>query len=225
MMRIIVGVVSVFCVATVVTEILGAAYLWTSGRLTPQTVNDIRASLAGEQRPVSVSESDDEHQQRSLSHDDIVRKRVERVWDLHRRQQELAVIKATVKKQADELTNRREEFDRQKTVFLDELKAQTDRLQSDATEQARGILAKLPPAEAVDNLMALDLSRDVILLKGMPDRTVATLLEQFQRSNDPNVVERGRKIFEAISSGQPQQQVVENTAEQLTPDNNPKQQP
>lgn len=214
MIRNLILVFCVACVATVLTEVLGVAYLWTQGQLTPQTLADIRAVLAGEDLGASPVESEAD-EKTAPSTDDITRQRINRVWNLQRRQNELAVIKAMVFQQAGKVDTQRSEFEKQKQKFLADLKQQSRQLQSAATEQARGILAQLPPTDAVQNLMALDLNRNIVLLKGMSDRVVAKLLKEFLNSGDAKVAERGQHIFEAISRGDPQRQLVENTLQQF----------
>lgn len=49
-MRSLVMIVCVFCVATLMTEALGLAYLWYRGQLTPAALTEISAVLRGEER-------------------------------------------------------------------------------------------------------------------------------------------------------------------------------
>jgi flagellar motility protein MotE (MotC chaperone) len=215
MMRTLLTIFSVICVATVLTEALGLAYLTLNGQLNPDSVSEIRLVLAGGVR--SGKDEADERRATPPSSDDVMNDRVERVWDLFRRQQELAAIKNTVSTQASKVARSQQEFQKKRESFLAELQTISGELDSSSAEQSRGILTKLPPADAVQNLMALGLDQNVLLLKGMPDQTVATLLEQFRKSTDPKTVERGEKIFAAITQGEPKRTVVTTGAGKLQP--------
>jgi hypothetical protein len=64
--------------------------------------------------------------------------------------------------------------------------------------------------------MQLSLDQDVVLMKGMPEKTIAKILKEFQTSGEPNIVdgkdpaaERGRQIFEALSRGEPSRSLLE----------------
>jgi hypothetical protein len=69
--------------------------------------------------------------------------------------------------------------------------------------------------------MHLSLADDVVLMKGMPEKTVAKILKEFQatpptaadatadRKETP--AERGRLIFEALSRGEPARTLLERT--------------
>lgn len=207
MMRTLTTILCVVCVATVLTEALGLAYLTLNGQLNEEAASEIRLVLSGGTRQGPKSAAD-EQRTTPPSSDDVMNQRVERVWDLYRRQQELAVIKNTVSSQATKVARTQQDFQKKKEAFLTELQTVSSELDSSSAEQSRGILMKLPPADAVQDLMALGLDQNVLLLKGMPDQAVATLLEQFRKSNDPKTIERGEKIFEAITKGEPKRTTV-----------------
>jgi len=208
MKRAIVTVVCVVCVATVLTEILAAGFLWFRGQLTRETIEEIGLVISGGVRQAPADSGGDEDAAPPSS-DDVMEKRVGRVWDLQRREKELMLIKNMVTDRSVQLTKSREEFVQQKQAFLTNLKTLSEELDAESTEQARGILAKLRPADAVASLMAISLEEDVKLLSGMADRAVASLLQEFEKSQDPKIVDRGRKIFEAISRGEPKRELVD----------------
>ena len=209
MMRSLLTIFCVICVATVLTEALGLAYLALNGQLNPLSLEDIRVALSGGVRQAATDEVAEDQRVAPPSSDDVMNARVERVWDLDRRQRELALIKDTVSSQAAKVASAQQDFQKKKGMFLNELQTISGELDASSAEQARGILAKLPPADAVQNLMALGLDQNILLLMGMPDQAVATLLEQFRKSNDPKLIERGEKVFEAISRGEPKRKTID----------------
>jgi hypothetical protein len=67
--------------------------------------------------------------------------------------------------------------------------------------------------------MQLPLDEDIVLMKGMPEKMIAKILKEFQAtlitSSDASgerketPAERGRKIFEALSRGEPSRSLLE----------------
>lgn len=219
MIRSVRVLITVICAATVLSEGLFVGYLWMTGRLTPQSLNDMRRLLAGEEPELDRSRAE-APEATPPSNDDVVRQRTDRVWSLHRRQEELVTIKDMITQRAERLKDLREDFDKKRAAFQQDLQRQSAELQSASAEQARGILKKLPPADAVQDLMALDLDKDVLLLKGMPDKDVARILQEFLKGPDDKQIERGKEIFEAISRGQPTRKIVDAGLQQFAPSQN-----
>ena len=107
-------------------------------------------------------------------------------------------------------------------MFDEELARIDAELTSASAEQSRGILLALPAKEAVRQLMQLDLEADVILLKGMPEKSIAKILKEFSATAAPpgtetgadrkeSPAERGRRIFEALTRGEPLRSLLERT--------------
>jgi len=67
--------------------------------------------------------------------------------------------------------------------------------------------------------MQLSLEQNVVLMKGMPEKTIAKILKEFQSTPPPQAdaglqrketpPERGRMIFEALSRGEPSRTLLE----------------
>jgi flagellar motility protein MotE (MotC chaperone) len=122
----------------------------------------------------------------------------------------------------EDLETQQQQFHAQRKAFEDELARIEGEITSAGTEQARGVLLALPPKDAVRQLMHLTLAEDVVLMKGLPEKTVAKILKEFQatapapatdttaeRKESP--AERGRLIFEALSRGEPARTLLERT--------------
>ena len=82
-------------------------------------------------------------------------------------------------------------------------------------EQTRGILLALQPDDAIDTLMGLTADENVILLKGMPEKSIARILEQFL-SGEENERVRGQEVFKAISQGNPSKSLIDESLTGLT---------
>ena len=225
MKRMAVGAVCIFCVGTVLTQLMGLTYLAARGQLTRQVFTDIGDILKG----IDIrGEGETESGTKGIpdSTDDLMEKRIARVWEIHRREGERKAIQDMVDRRAQDLTKEQAGFAAKQAAFADQLKRIADELNAESAEQSRGILVKLPAADAVQSLMKLELEQNVTLLKGLEDRAIAKLLQEFAASTDQKTVTRGQEIFEAITQGQPKRKVVAN-ANTLSPAPKPipKQQP
>lgn len=213
MIRAGVVLVCVFCVATLLAEASILAYLWSRGQLTPETLKDIRILLTGQ-----VQDDADmlEQRQKSMpSTEDIVRERTMRILELGAREDELTLLKTVLNESGDQVLKQRQNFEELKKEFEDRLTKLNDDITSEATEQSRAILLALPPRDAVSNLMSLELEANIVLLKGMPEKSIAKILQEFAKG-PPEEQKRGLDIFEAISQGKPAAMLIDETTDSLS---------
>ncbi|MEX0703449.1 MAG: hypothetical protein WD069_15240 [Planctomycetales bacterium] len=210
MIRSALVVFCVVCVATVLSETLGLAFLWHRGQLSTENLREIRAVLRGESR-VEQSVAD-EAEKRQPSAAEVMRVRAMSILDLENREQELHILKTTVVTNEDQLIANRTEFEQRKRRFEEQLAKLLDDARSEATEQGRAILQALAPDSAAGSLMQLDLDEAVVLLKGMPEKNIARILKEFQ--NGPAAQQqRGKELFEAITRGEPKASLIEGADE------------
>jgi len=217
MIRPLIVLICIFCVATIMSELVGVGFLWYRGQLTSEIVADIRDILSGQFR--DPSETDPEDETSPLSTDDVMEQRTWKVMDLSNREKEMSILKTMVDENAVALSTRQEKFDNKKKLFEEQLETLNAKVVSEASEQARGILLKLPAADAVLNLMELDLEENIVLLKGMSEKKIAELLGEFLKG-DQKQVKRGHEIFEALSRGEPAKSLLDQTKKQVTSDQN-----
>ena len=209
MIRSAVAVFCVVCVATIATEALGLALLWQRGQLTAETLHDIRLVLSG---GLSATASDERPGDRTVpTSDDVMTARIVRLFDLATREDELARIKAMLTERAEELSKQQQALAAQRQEFEAELQRLRDATQSEAADQARGVLVALPPADAVAGLMSLPLDENIRLLSGLPEKSIAKILKEFLQGGDEQAA-RGRQIFEALSRGQPMSAAIDRAA-------------
>lgn len=205
-------IISVIAIATVLSEMIGVALLWYRGQLTEQTLSDVRLLLSGDLQ--SAVQSENREPRELPSTEDYSQQRILRVLGLNTREQELQLLQSMVAANRKAVIDERQSLEGLRDEFekrLAELKQQTA---SQSAEQARGILQALQPADAAEQLMALTFEQDVLLLKGMSERSVARILEQMLKGDDAQK-ERGSAIFEALSQGDPEKSLVEDTQNQL----------
>lgn len=203
----------VFCVATLLAEVLGVTFLWSRGQLNSETLRDIQLVLSGRSEEVADRAAASRPEQPSL--EEVARQRALRVLEFNTREKELDVLKSMVESQGQEVLKKREALQKEQTAFENRLEELQTEATSEAAKRARNILLELQPADAVNNLMQLDLQQNVMLLKEMPEKEVAAILREFGRG-DAEQQERGEKIFAALSSGEPENSIIEEFGKQGT---------
>jgi hypothetical protein len=214
MIRSLLVIFAVFCIATLLSEGLAVGYLWYRGQLNSEMLKDIRLVLSGETdavfNKVEVAEPV------LPSREDVVATRSMRILDLTTREKELSILKGLITQKTAELLAQRQSFEKEQTEFNNQLKLLAEQMNGEAVDQTRGILAAMSPAEAVESLMQLELQEAVTVLKGMPEKTIAKILQEFEADPaDPSRIQRGHEIFEAISRGEPNSSIVRTAAEQF----------
>ncbi len=212
MVRSVLSILSVACFVVLLLEALGVAVLWSRDRLTAASVNEIRLILTGQVQDDVDVEVEKESFQPSI--EEVVNQRTMRILDLQRREEELAQLKTLITASRVSVLEEQDAFAKKRDKFQEELAQQNERLASEAVEQAREILLNSQPADVVKNLMGLTLEEDIVLVKGMPEKKIALFLQEFG-NGQVEQIERGRKIFEAISRGEPSQKVVTDALKTL----------
>lgn len=203
MIRLLMVLAGVVSVVIVLAEMFVATFLWSRGSLNKDSLKEIRVALSP---PAAKAAAEAEAAAESAatttpSSEEIRALRVGKILELDARENELQLLKRLTTDLANQLISERQAFDQLKETFRKELSEQVTKATSEATEQARAILLASPPEEAVLRLMGLTLEEDVELLRGVQEKSLARILQAFQR--DPKAAERGQKIFEALYHGSP----------------------
>jgi hypothetical protein len=209
-------ILAVFCVATVFAELVLAGWMAATGQLTAARLAEARRVLTGEQEASVASVPASIEPQVSL--DEVLSRRARLQADHDARESQLQLLRDMALDGRTGLLAQQAAHERTRQEFERRLKELEDRLASEAVEQTRGVLLALPPADAVDRLMALSLEEGVLLLKGMPEKSLARILKEFRDQGDPASgvgpkTERGNKIFEALSRGEPQLSLLKQARE------------
>lgn len=210
MIRGLVAIFAVFCAATVLTEALAVALLWHGGHLTLENLRNARSALIG------ASGQDPSADQETVSApgmDEVVRERAVRVLELKSRESELGLLKSLVSETATGLGAQKKQLEQQRTEFERRLKELDDEVTAEAAEQARAVLLAMPPDASVEHLMGLSLEQNLLLLKGMPEKSIAKILQAF--AGDQPRIDRGRELFEALSRGEPKKNWIDTTIQDV----------
>jgi len=198
MIRLLLMLIGVFCFSVVVAEACLIALVWSRGNLTPANIRDVRQILAGQQAiTVEAEETLAQQEQESLAQ--IREARLVRVLDLETRARELELLKIMTSETANELISERQAFDEKKEAFQQELTNLQTQLDDAAIRQARAVLLASQPEQAALRLMGLPAEEAVRLLSGMPEKSIAKILQAFQK--DIRMAPRGQELFEALARG------------------------
>lgn len=213
MIRSIIVIFSVFCVATVLSEIGGLGLLFFRGQLTRETLSEMKIVLAGGEAEAAAK--DEEIDRAQPSSDDVTRQRSLAILSLGAREEQLQILNDMIEKNRKSLLEDEKAFEATRLAFEKQLADLKASATSQATEKARSILLAMSPADAVNHLMELDLKECVDLVKEMPEKKAATILQEFFIAAGPKNderIKRGHEILTAIGAGEPERKLIEEAA-------------
>jgi flagellar motility protein MotE (MotC chaperone) len=214
MIRSLFVICGIFCTTVLLAEVVGLGCLWFLGMLTPDTVRDVRLALQG-QLESALPEQAETPQVDAPSHDEIRQQRLTRVLELDARESELTILKRMTSDTANQLISDRQQFDQLKTNFRTELERLEEKSRSEASEQIRTILLATPPEDAVLRLNGLPTIDAVDLLRGLPEKSIARILQAFQQ--DAKTAAKGQELFEALYRGEPDRTLIDETLRKVGP--------
>tara|TARA_R110002095_G_scaffold195600_2_gene174256 strand:+ start:3887 stop:4537 length:651 start_codon:yes stop_codon:yes gene_type:complete len=216
MMRSVAIMVSVFCVATIISQLLGISFLWYRGNLTADSIKDIRMIVTGQSLDnVALVEEETT----MPSRDEISLTRATRILELAAREDEIDMLKNSITQSSDTLKKDRLAFAQAKQKFEDDLKLLSEQSKSTAIKKTQTVLVALPSGDAVQYLMQLSIEENIELLKGMEGKFIAKMLKEFLVTPDPLVMKRGKEIFKEIAQDEPFRSLAEETVDKLSENN------
>jgi len=210
-MRVALTVLLSFCVATVLSQMVGVGVLWSTGNLKGDTLALVAAVLAGEPIGADVAE-EIEAEPVQVTQEQLLEFRANRLLDLDHRNRE---VEARVNFDAEILARVREEreaLEKLKKNFEQQLKQIEQAETSEGVEKVRSVLAKVKPAQAKDVLMGRELPDAVRLLSEMPDRIVAKLLKEFKTEAEKT---RAQEILKSLDEGKQQAKAAREALKEL----------
>ncbi len=225
MVRLLAVLFSVISGTVLLAEAVGLGWLWSKGVLTNHNLYEIRLILTGESRTEEDGKIE-EIKTTGASQQELQAARIMRVLDLESRGNELEFVKSITLNRANELISRQNSFDEMKEAFRVELTALNEQSTTEAVEQARAVLLASPTDAAVQRLMELPLEESIALVRGMPEKSIAKILQGFDVAGKSEAGPaagggaddrklRGRKIFEALSRGEPATTLIQNTLDSI----------
>src|SRR5271169_2152508 len=136
-------VISLSCVAVIVSEVAGAGVLWSRGFLTAARLREIREVFEPQEKE-SVA-LDAEAQPVMPSSQDVLRNRSLRVLSLSSLETEVGLLKAMLETERTSLSAQNAAFQQQRAAFKSQLQQLSEETAVAAREQARAVLLALPP--------------------------------------------------------------------------------
>lgn len=219
-------VISVSCIAVIVSEVAGTAILWSRGFLTARHLREVREVFEPQEKEAIALDA--EAQPALPSAQDVLRDRSMRVLALNSLETDVGLLKAMLDTERTSLSAQNAAFQQQRAAFKAQLQQLADETAVTAREQARGVLLALPPSEAVDRLMQLTVAEDVLLLREMPEGKIALLLKQFMSTpegdgaansiNSKSLADRrqrAQEIFKSINNGEPRNSIIRSALSNL----------
>lgn len=196
------ALLSTIALATLFAEGLVVGVLFAKGRLTPETVQEIRDILRD---PSTLAVTTDKTQEKSttaaVTADDVVKARALRILQIEQREREQQLLKGYVVDARSIVAKDREVATKLRKDYEDERRTVAEREKSAAVEQARNVLLKTDTPIMLEHLMKMPLDDSITLVKGMPEKKIAELLQAFS-SGDQKAAKRGQEIFQSIAQGQ-----------------------
>lgn len=224
MMRTIWIVLSLSCVAVIVSEVAGAGVLWSRGFLTARRLREVREVFEPQEKEAVALDA--EAQPVLPSSQDVLRDRSLRVLSLSSLETEVGLLKAMLETERTSLSTQNAAFQQQRAAFKAELQKLSDETAVAAREQARAVVLALPPSEAVERLMQLTVTEDVLLLREMPENKIAMLLKEFVTTPEGDAAAanarstserrlRAQEIFKSINNGEPRNSIIRSALSNL----------
>jgi len=225
MIRTLWMVISVSCIAVIVSEVAGAGILWSRGFLTARRLREMR-DVFDPQEKESLAR-DIEAQPVMPSAQDVLRDRSMRVLSLGSLETDVGLLKAMLDSERTSLSTQNAAFQQQRAAFKSQLQQLSDETAVAAREQARGVLLALPPSEAVERLMQLTVNEDVLLMREMPEPKIAVLLKQLVSTPEGETPsnastkaladrrQRAQDIFKSINNGEPRNSIIRSALSNL----------
>jgi hypothetical protein len=217
-------VLSVCCVAALLSEALGLGVLWSQGLLSVRRLREMRDLLGPQEKEVVAVEG--EPPLALPSSQDVLRERSLRVLSLGSLETEVGLLKSMIENERNGLIAQRADFQKEKAAFNTQLQQLSEKNVVEAREQSRSVLLALPPVDAVERLMQLSVDEDVLLMREMPEAKIALLLKEFAAAPEggdaattardaPARVLRAKEIFARISKGEPRESIIRSALNNL----------
>ena len=211
MIRLLYHFSAVIALAWLAAQIVGVGWAWNGGYLAK---DKLTAAYNAFQPPVEEEvkiEIPEELAQ--VAKEEVVQRRAMAILELQARDRELQLLKSWVEQKMVEVTASKRELEQLQSGFQAELDQARDALLAESAEQARGILLNLKADDAVEKLMTLEPDEAIRLMKGIPEKDHAKILEAFRT---PENRERGNEIFKAIVRGRPESDIVAAAEETIS---------
>ena len=189
---------SAVAVLTLLAEGLAGGLLWSQGRLNSDAIREIRVILSD---PAALTAEQERSKETPvMTVEDVIKARAVRIHHLEERENEQKVLQGLMSDARKKIVTEQEYLLKNREQLEKEQKERQAKRTAAGIEQARAILAASDMDLAVAQLSDLTLDETIILVEGMPEKTIAKLLAAFA-AGDRLQIERGQQVFQAITRG------------------------
>ena len=203
MIRLLYHFSAVIALAWLAAQIAGLGWAWSEGYLAKEKLTAAYNAMQPQVDAEVEIEIPEELAQ--VAKEEVVERRAMAILELQARDRELQLLKSLVEQKMVQVTTAKKELEQIQDGFQTQLDEARADLLAESAEQARGILLALQPNDAVAKLMVLEPDEAIRLMKGIPEKDHAKILEAFTGVESK---ERGNEIFQAIVRGRPEADIV-----------------
>jgi len=221
MLRLMGQLVSLACVATMLTLLLGVGIAWQQGKLNREKLLKIAAvvhdvDLASTSGNLAVKESDDQEQ---MSYDEQDRRRMiaSKILDLKMQALDngLSDLAFARRELESDVTN----LDRRITSFKTALDEKQGLAKQEGYTNLRMIWEKMEPQRAKAHIMQMvedsQLEEVIVLLSHMQNDKRAKIINEFSSNEGDKELEVLTEILDKIRRGDPEAALIDDTYSQL----------
>lgn len=202
-----------FCAATLLSELIILAYLWSAWKLDPQRLHKAAAVARGIEptAPAAEEPAPPDLPPEEVSFDEILDRRALKVRDLELREIALRTATGALAARQSQLIEEQQKLASQSAEFESRLSTLKDGAMAQGREAVRRILETLKPAQAKAQIMAMldkgELDEVVMLLSGMQESKQAKILGEFKAAGESDKV---AELLERIRQGQPEASLADS---------------
>lgn len=213
MKRTLMLTIAVTSTVIVIAQVGLGVYFALNGTLNAETLWQLQAVFE-KAEPTSDSQQPMTNPEPEFSVEELMQERVMRIFDLEDREHELERLSQLLIARREAVLIEQQNLVSRKDKITTELKNLKEREESEATILAQGVLMSVPPSDAARDLMQLPLEQNVLILKGMPVKTIGKILKEFHQGDD-QLRKRGVEIFEALAEGDPNVRLIEDEVKNI----------
>ncbi|HEX6984807.1 MAG TPA: hypothetical protein VF170_05495 [Planctomycetaceae bacterium] len=206
MLRALASLIGLASFATLLAQGIVVGVLAYRGQLTAESVASIGDVLAG--RPPAPPAAEPSTPATAPSSEEVEAERTIHTLELNARADDLRLLKDLLAADAGRLAADRATYERARQEFETRLAEVRARATEEATEQTRLVVKAMPAREAVVYLLSIPEPDALRIVKGLPERTTAKILQEFAAGTDEER-QRGQSLFEAISAGRPEADIAD----------------
>ena len=189
---------STVALLTLLAEGLAGGLLWSQGRLNPDAIREIRVILSD---PAALTEEQELAKETPVvTVEDVARTRAKAILHLEERENEIEIFNGLLADQRKRVVTEQDSLIANRERFDKEQKARQARMIEAGIQKSIAVLLASDTEIAVDQLSELTLEENILLLKQMPEKTIAKFLASFAEGT-PDQIDRGQQIFQAITRG------------------------